>query len=83
MHVDLPELGVWMLVEARPTTRFGIDEWEQRAVAEPVTKLVAALQPDYVILGAGNTKRLGELPPKARLGGNDNAFVGAGRLWDG
>ena len=27
-------------------------------------------------------KKLSELPPHARLGGNDNAFVGAGRLWN-
>jgi polyphosphate glucokinase len=34
------------------------------------------------VLGGGNTKRLGELPPNARLGANENAFLGAFRLWD-
>jgi hypothetical protein len=34
------------------------------------------------VLGGGNAKRLDSLPPNARLGANDNAFVGAFRLWD-
>jgi len=68
-------------VGERGRDRLGKKKWE-RAVTEAVTELVAALQPDYVILGGGNAKKLSELPPQARLGGNDNAFVGAGRLWD-
>jgi len=34
------------------------------------------------VLGGGNAKRLDEVPPNARLGANNNAFVGAFRLWD-
>ena len=68
-------------VGERGRKRLGKKKW-QRAVAEAVTELVAALQPDYIILGGGNAKKLGELPPNARLGRNDNAFVGAARLWD-
>jgi polyphosphate glucokinase len=44
--------------------------------------LAAALEPDYVVLGGGNTKKLGDLPANARLGANTNAFVGGFRLWD-
>jgi len=52
------------------------------AVAETVERLQAALEPDYVVLGGGNAKKLDELPPNARLGANNNAFTGAFRLWD-
>jgi hypothetical protein len=37
---------------------------------------------DYVVLGGGNAKRVEEVPPNARLGANQNAFVGGFRLWD-
>ena len=40
-----------------------------------------ALEPDYVVLGGGNAKLLKELPPNARLGANENAFLGGFRLW--
>jgi polyphosphate glucokinase len=61
--------------------RLGQRKWE-RAVAETIERLTAALGPDYVVLGGGNAKKLKELPPDVRMGGNDNAFVGAFRLWD-
>jgi polyphosphate glucokinase len=38
--------------------------------------------PDYVVLGGGNARKLGELPPNVRLGANENAFLGGFRLWD-
>ena len=53
----------------------------QEAVLETIGHLTAALEPDYVVLGGGNAKRLDTLPPGVRLGRNDNAFVGAFRLW--
>jgi len=34
------------------------------------------------VLGGGNARKLGVLPPKARLGNNENAFTGGFRLWD-
>jgi polyphosphate glucokinase len=61
--------------------RLGKKKW-RAAVAESIEYLVAALEPDYVVLGGGNVKSLGDLPPEVRLGANDNAFVGAFRLWD-
>jgi polyphosphate glucokinase len=51
-------------------------------VADIVAKLSAALEPDYVVLGGGNAKKLDELPAKARLGGNADAFTGGFLLWD-
>lgn len=51
-------------------------------VADVVARLIAAIEPDDVVLGGGNAKELKELPPKCRLGENLNAFLGGFRLWD-
>jgi polyphosphate glucokinase len=61
--------------------RLGKRKW-RAAVAETVERLSAALEPDYVVLGGGNVKHLGELPLNTRLGANNNAFIGGFRLWD-
>jgi len=50
-------------------------------VTDIVAKLSAALEPDYVVLGGGNAKKLNELPANARLGGNADAFTGGFLLW--
>lgn len=68
-------------VGERGLKRLGKKKWRV-AVAETVDRLAAALEPDYVVLGGGNTKKLGDLPGNARLGANANAFVGGFRLWD-
>jgi len=68
-------------VGERGLERFGKKKW-RAAVAETVDRLAAALGADYVVLGGGNTKKLGDLPANARLGANANAFVGGFRLWD-
>jgi polyphosphate glucokinase len=59
----------------------GRKRWREHVEAA-VAALVAALQPEYVVLGGGNADKLKELPPNARLGANGNAFVGGFRLWD-
>jgi predicted NBD/HSP70 family sugar kinase len=61
--------------------RRGKKRW-RRSVVDVVATLAAALEPDYVVLGGGNADKLRELPPGARLGDNDNAFIGGFRLWD-
>jgi polyphosphate glucokinase len=58
----------------------GKKKWRQN-VADVVTLLIAALEPDEVVLGGGNLKELEELPPKCRAGDNHNAFQGGFRLW--
>ena len=68
-------------VGERGRKRLGNKKW-RRTVGEAIERLVAALEPDYVVLGGGNAKRLGELPANVRLGANENAFRGAFRLWD-
>jgi polyphosphate glucokinase len=58
----------------------GRKRWE-RHVAAVTEQLTEALEPDYVVLGGGNAKKLKTLPPKAVLGDNRNAFKGGFRLW--
>jgi ROK family len=41
-----------------------------------------ALQPEYVVLGGGNSKRLKTLPPETIRGNNEDARKGGLRLWD-
>jgi polyphosphate glucokinase len=61
--------------------RRGKKRW-RADVADIVAKLSAAMEPDYVVLGGGNAKKLDELPANARLGGNADAFTGGFLLWD-
>lgn len=68
-------------VGERGLERLGRKKWRE-AVIEMIERFSAALEPDYVVLGGGNAKKLDELPPNVRLGANDNAFVGGFRLWD-
>jgi polyphosphate glucokinase len=68
-------------VGERGRRRLGKKKW-RRAVAETILRLTAALEPDYVVLGGGNAKNVGDLPPNVRLGANNNAFLGGFRLWD-
>jgi polyphosphate glucokinase len=68
-------------VGLRGLKRFGKKKWRRR-VADVVTRLVAALEPDDVVLGGGNVKKLAELPTGCRSGENSNAFQGGFRLWE-
>jgi hypothetical protein len=65
----------------RGLERLGKKKW-RRHVAKVVEKLKDALGADYVVLGGGNSKKLKELPGGARLGSNENAFLGGFRLWE-
>jgi polyphosphate glucokinase len=68
-------------VGQRALEKRGKKKW-RRDVADVVTRLIAALEPDDVVLGGGNVRKLQELPPGCRLGDNANAFLGGFRLWD-
>jgi polyphosphate glucokinase len=68
-------------VGQRGLDHFGAHKW-QRYVADAVKQLIAALEPDDVVLGGGNVKQLATLPPNCREGDNANAFLGGFRLWD-
>lgn len=69
-------------VGLRGLERLGKKKW-RGAVDDVVTRLQHALVADYVVLGGGNAKKLQKLPPGARLGANENAFLGGFRLWKG
>jgi len=60
--------------------RLGQKKWEQ-AVRDVIARLIAALEPEDVVLGGGNVNNLKKLPPRCRAGDNLNAFVGGFRLW--
>jgi polyphosphate glucokinase len=67
-------------VGVRGYERLGKKKW-RKEVANVVTRLVAALEPEDIVLGGGNVKKLKEPPPGCRAGNNANAFVGGFRLW--
>lgn len=65
---------------ARGLERLGKKRWEHH-VLQASRQLTEALEPDYIVLGGGNAKKLKKLPPKGVLGTNLNAFKGGLRLW--
>src|ERR1700731_2721374 len=60
--------------------RLGTRKW-RKEVEAAVARLTAALEPDYVVIGGGNARKLKQLPENARLGDNENAFAGGFQLW--
>ena len=68
-------------VGVRGLERRGKKKWRKH-VADVVAYLIAALQPDDVVLGGGNVNKLKELPPGCRAGDNANAFLGGFRMWE-
>jgi polyphosphate glucokinase len=68
-------------VGLRGLKRMGRKRWEQH-VGELIERLIAALEPDDVVLGGGNVKQLKKLPAGCRAGDNANAFLGGFRLWE-
>lgn len=68
-------------VGMRGLERLGETEWRKQ-VADVVVRLKAALQADDLVIGGGNSRLLSlPLPGDARLGNNDNAFLGGFALW--
>jgi predicted NBD/HSP70 family sugar kinase len=65
----------------RGLKRLGKKKWREH-VFKICKTLKSALEADYIVLGGGNVKKMKELPPGAREGDNNNAFVGGFRLWD-
>ena len=61
--------------------KHGKKQW-RRDVEDVVNRLIAALQPEDVVLGGGNAHKLDTLPPGSRAGDNANAFLGGFRLWE-
>jgi polyphosphate glucokinase len=68
-------------VGLRGLEKWGKKKW-RRHVADVVERLVTALEPDDVVLGGGNVKKLKNIPSGCRAGDNANAFLGGFRLWE-
>ena len=68
-------------VGQRGLEKHGKRKW-RRHVMDVVAHLKAALEPDEVVVGGGNVKKLKELPQGCRAGANANAFLGGFRLWE-
>jgi len=68
-------------VGRRSLEKRGKKKWRKH-VTNIVEKLSAAVEPDEIVLGGGNVKKLKELPPLCRAGNNLNAFLGGFRLWE-
>jgi predicted NBD/HSP70 family sugar kinase len=60
--------------------RLGNRRWRKELI-RLVSRLGAAFNVDYVVLGGGNAKRIRELPAHVRIGNNVAAFRGGVRLW--
>jgi len=65
----------------RGLKKYGKKKW-RKYVVDVAARLIAALEPDEVVLGGGNVRLLKKLPPLCRAGNNDNAFEGGYRLWN-
>lgn len=68
-------------VGERALERYGKKKW-RKYVHDVVARLTAALEPEDIVLGGGNSRNLTELPPRCRIGANTNAFPGGFRLWE-
>lgn len=68
-------------VGLRGLEKYGKKKW-RKYVIDVIERLIAAMEPDEVVLGGGNVKKLKDLPPRCRAGNNDNAFRGGFRLWE-
>jgi polyphosphate glucokinase len=68
-------------VGLRGLKKYGKKKW-RKYVEDMSARLIAALEPDEVVLGGGNVTQLKKLPPLCRAGDNSNAFLGGFRLWN-
>jgi len=68
-------------VGVRGLDRLGKAKW-RKEVEGVVERFRIALQPEYIVLGGGNAKKLKQLPDKCSLGDNANAFKGGFRMWE-
>lgn len=87
-HVEPMELGHLPYKKSTYEDYLGLRGLEKRGkkkwrrdVAEVVARLKAALEPEEVVLGGGNVKKLKKLPKGCRKGDNGNAFIGGFRMW--
>jgi predicted NBD/HSP70 family sugar kinase len=80
-HLSYKKGTIEDYVGLRGRKRLGKKKW-RRHVAFIVSRFIAALHPDDVVIGGGNEKKLKTLPPGCRAGDNMNAFRGGFRIWE-
>jgi polyphosphate glucokinase len=68
-------------VGLRGLDRRGKARWRQE-VMDVIERFRVALEPEYIVIGGGNAKKLKGLPKDCELGDNANAFIGGFRLWE-
>jgi polyphosphate glucokinase len=68
-------------VGARGLERAGKKRW-QKLVKDVIERLVAATEPEDVVIGGGNLVHLNKLPKGCRAGNNAYAFLGGFRMWN-
>jgi polyphosphate glucokinase len=69
-------------VGVRGLERVGKKQW-RKLVEDVIERLVAATEPQDVVIGGGNLVHLKKLPNGCRAGNNDHAFIGGFRMWSG
>ena len=65
----------------RGLERIGKKRW-RKLVEDVVDRLVAALEPEDVVIGGGNVIHMKKLPRGCRAGNNAHAFIGGFRIWN-
>ena len=65
----------------RGLDRVGKKRW-RKLVKDVIERLVAATEPEDVVIGGGNLVHLNKLPKGCRAGNNAYAFIGGFRMWD-
>jgi polyphosphate glucokinase len=65
----------------RGLDRLGKKNW-RKVVTDVIERLVAALEPQDVVIGGGNVIHMKKLPKGCRASNNDQAFSGGFRLWE-
>lgn len=61
-------------------SRLGRKQW-QKHVENVLSILRDGLEPEYIVVGGGNSKDLDDLPKDCSVGENADAFTGGYRLW--
>jgi polyphosphate glucokinase len=79
-HLPYKKLTFEDYVGDRGLHRAGKKRW-RKLVKDVIERLVAATEPDDVVIGGGNVVHLETLPKGCRAGNNDNAFIGGFRIW--
>src|SRR5258708_2953388 len=65
----------------RGLDRVGKKRW-RKLVEDVVERLVAALEPQDVVIGGGNVIHVKKLPRRCRAGNNAHAFIGGFFIWE-